>query len=146
MSLLGGVDEESAPAFPVRWTGSWKTTLSSPCVTARACRLDDKAIRPIKLPVKDSGMSSTSIRRPLRRSAAAAFVGSEASGFVPAFVLDGGCSGFCFWLDGGERGGSVLLTISLSEVLPTFARDLCVIPIFYGVPCNNLYLHCLSLI
>jgi hypothetical protein len=74
-------------------------------MTARARRLDAKAIRPIKLPVKDSGMSSTSIRRPFLRSAAAVFVGSEASGFVPASVLDGGSSGF--WLDGGERGGSV---------------------------------------
>jgi hypothetical protein len=112
MSLLGGVGEESAPAFPVRWTRSWKTTLSSLCVTARARRLDAKAIRPIKLPVKDSGTSSTSIRRPLPRSAAAAFVGSEASGFVPASVLDGGSSGF--WLDGGERGGSVCF-LYLSE-------------------------------
>jgi hypothetical protein len=76
-------------------------------VTARSRRLDDKAIRPIRLPVKYSGMSSTSIRRPLQRSAAAAFVGSEASGFVPASVLDGGCAGFWLWLDGGERGGSV---------------------------------------
>jgi hypothetical protein len=76
-------------------------------VTARAHRLDDKAIRPIKMPVKDSGTSSTSIRRPLWRSTAAAYVGSEASGFVPASVLDGGSSGFCLWLDGGERGGSV---------------------------------------
>jgi hypothetical protein len=107
MSFLGGGGEESAPAAPVRWTGSWKTTLSSLCVTARARRLEDKAIRPIKMPVKDSGMSSTSIRRPLWKLAAAAFVGSEASGFVPASVLDGGSSGFCFWLDGGERGGSV---------------------------------------
>jgi hypothetical protein len=76
-------------------------------VTTRARRLDDKAIRPIKLPVIDTGMSSTSIRRPLQRSAAAAFVGSEASGFVPASALDGGCAGFWLWLDGGERGGSV---------------------------------------
>jgi hypothetical protein len=106
-SLLGSVGEESAPAVPVRWTGSWKTTLSSLSVTARACRLDEKAIRPIKLPVKDSDMSSTSIRRPLQKSAAATFVGSEASGFVPASVLDGGCAGFWLWLDGGERGGSV---------------------------------------
>jgi hypothetical protein len=59
------------------------------------------------MPVKDSDTSSTSIRRPLQRSAAAAFVGPEASGFVPASVLDGGCAGFCLWLDGGERGGSV---------------------------------------
>jgi hypothetical protein len=118
MYLLGGVGEESAPAVPVRWTGSWKTTLSSLCVTARARRLDDKAIRPIKMPVKDSDMSSTSIRRPLRKSAAAAFVGSEASGFVPASVLDGGSSGFCFWLDGGERGGSVcLLYLSVRSFL-----------------------------
>jgi hypothetical protein len=75
-------------------------------VTARARRLEDKAIRPIKMPVKDHGMSSTSIRRPLRKLAAATFVGSEASGFVPASVIDGGSFGFCFWLDGGERGGS----------------------------------------
>jgi hypothetical protein len=58
------------------------------------------------MPVKDSGMSSTSIRRPLQKLAAAPFVGSEASGFVPASVLDGGSSGFCSWLDSGERGGS----------------------------------------
>jgi hypothetical protein len=87
-------------------------------VMARARRLDDKAIRPIKMPVKDSGMSSTSIWRPLRRSAVAAFVGSEASGFVPASVLDGGSSGFCFWLDGGERGGSVcFLYLSVRSLL-----------------------------
>jgi hypothetical protein len=117
MSLLGGVGEESAPAFPVHWTGSWKTTLSSPCLTARARRLVVKAIRPIKLPVKDSGTSSTSIRRPLLRSAAAAFVGSEASGFVPASVLDGGSFGL--WLDGGERGGSVcFLYLSERSFLP----------------------------
>jgi hypothetical protein len=115
--LLGGVGEESASTFPVHWTGSWKTTLSSLCLTARAYRLVAKAIRPIKLPVKDSGMSSTSIRRPLLRSAAVAFVGSEASGFVPASVLDGGSSGF--WLDGGERGGSIcFLYLSERSFLP----------------------------
>jgi hypothetical protein len=118
MSLLGGVGEEFAPAVPVRWTGSWKTNLSSLCVTARARRLEEKAIRPIKMPVKDSGTSSTSIRRPLRRSTAAPFVGSEASGFVPAPVLDGGSPGFCFWLDGGERGGSVcILYLSVRSFL-----------------------------
>jgi hypothetical protein len=35
-----------------------------------------------------------------------------------------------------------LLSVSLREVLPTFARDPCVIPVFYGVLCFNLYLHC----
>jgi hypothetical protein len=117
MSLLGGVGEESAPPFPVRWTGSWKTILTSPYLTARARRLAAKAIRPIKLPVKDSGTSSTSIRRPILRSAAAAFVGSEASGYVPASVLDGGSSGL--WLVGGERGGSVcFLYLSERSFLP----------------------------
>jgi hypothetical protein len=77
--------------------------------------------------VKGSGTSSTSIRR---RSATAAIVGSEASGFVPTSVLDGGSSGL--WLDGGERGGSVCYSISLREVLPTFTRDLCVLSVFYG--------------
>jgi hypothetical protein len=94
--------------------------------------------------VKGSGTSSTSIRRPLLRSATAAIVGSEASGFVPASVLDGGSSGL--WLDGGERGGSICHSLSLREVLPIFARDLCVLSVFYGVPCNNLYLHCIILI
>jgi hypothetical protein len=118
MPLLGGVGEEAAPAVPVRWTGSWKINLSSLCETARARRLDVKAIRPIKMPVKDSGTSSTSIRRPLWRSAAAVFVGSKASGFVPAFVLDGGSSGFCLWLVGGERGGSdYLLYLSVRSFL-----------------------------
>jgi hypothetical protein len=78
------------------------------------------------------------------RSAAAAIVGSEASGFVPASVLDGGSSGL--WLGGGERGGPVCFSVSLREVLPTFARDLCVFSVFYGVSCNNLYLHCIFLI
>jgi hypothetical protein len=142
--LLGGISEEPAPAFPVRWTGSWKTTLSSPCSTVRARRLIAKAIRPIKLSVKGSGISSTSIRRPLLRSAAAAIVGSEASGFVPASVLDGSSSGL--WLNGGERGGSACFSVSLREVLPTLTRDLCVFPVFYGIPCNNLYLHCIFLI
>jgi hypothetical protein len=73
--------------------------------------------------VKGSGTSSTSIRRPLLRLATAAIVGSEASGFVPASVLDGGSSGF--WLDSGERGESVCYSLSFREVLPTFTRDLC---------------------
>jgi hypothetical protein len=94
--------------------------------------------------VKGSGTSSTSIRRPLLRSAAAAIVGSEASGFVPASVLDGGSSGL--WLDSGERGGSVCYSVSLREVLPILTRDLCVFPVFYGVPCNNLYVHCIFLL
>jgi hypothetical protein len=144
MFLLGGVGEDPAPAFPVRWTGSWKTTFSRPCSTARARRLIVKAIRPIKLPVKGSGTSSTSIQRPLLRSATAAIVGSEASGFVPASILDSGSSGL--WLDGGEKGGSVCYYLSFREVLPTFTRNLCVLSIFYGVPSINLYLHYLFLI
>jgi hypothetical protein len=91
--------------------------------------------------VKGSGTSSTSIRRPLLRSATAAIFGSEASGFVPAFVLDGGSSGL--WLDGGEKGGSDCYSLSFSEVLSAFTRNLCVLSVFYGVPCITLYLHCL---
>jgi hypothetical protein len=53
--------------------------------------------------------------------ATVAIVGSEASGFIPASVLDGGSSGL--WLDGGERGGSVCYSLSFREVLPTFTSD-----------------------
>jgi hypothetical protein len=77
------------------------------------------------------------------RSATADIVGLEASGFVPAFDLNGGSSGF--WLHGGDRGGPVCYYVSFRDVLPILTRDLYVFLVFYGVLYNNLY-HCLILI
>jgi hypothetical protein len=144
MFLLGGVGEDPTPVYPVRWVGSWKTALSSLSSTARARRQIVKAIRPIKMLEKGSGKSLTSIGRPLPRSATACIVGSEASGFVPASDINGGSSGL--WLDGGDRGGPDCFSLSFREVLSTLARVLCVLLVFYEVPCNNLYLRCLVLI
>jgi hypothetical protein len=44
---------------------------------------------PIKLPTEDSDEISTSSGRPSSRSTTASIVSAEASGYVPAVVLDG---------------------------------------------------------
>jgi hypothetical protein len=54
--------------------------------------------------VKDSGKKSTSFERPPSRLATAFIVGVEASGSVPASVLDGGLVDLR--LNGSERGRS----------------------------------------
>jgi hypothetical protein len=71
--------------------------------------------------------------RPSSRSHPAFIVNAEASGFVPALVLDGGDCDLS--LDGGEREGSDCYQKSFSEVFSTNTRDLCVISIF-GVLCK----------
>jgi hypothetical protein len=77
--------------------------------------------------------------RPSLRSATAFIVGSAASGYVPASVLDD--DSFDLSLDGGEGEGSDCFLTSFSEVFSTNTRDLCVIFISYGVLCNCLYCH-----
>jgi hypothetical protein len=80
--------------------------------------------------------------RPSLRSLPALIVSAEASGFVPASVLDGG--DYDLSLDGGEREGSVCNCKSFSEVFSVSTGDLRVILFSYGVLCNHLYYHHLS--
>jgi hypothetical protein len=68
----------------------------------------------------------------------ASSVDAEASGCVPATVLDGGM--IDLRLNGGEKGGLDCLGKSFSGVFPANARDLCVIVLAYGV----LYVNCTS--
>jgi hypothetical protein len=79
--------------------------------------------------------NETSMVRPSSRSHPAFIISSEASGLVPAPVLDGG--DYDLSLDGGEREGSDCYLKSLSEVLSTITRDLCVISISFGVLCKE---------
>jgi hypothetical protein len=58
--------------------------------------------KPIKLPAKESGETWTSSGRPCSRSTIASHVGTEASGLVPAAVLNGDTVDLRR-LDGGER-------------------------------------------
>jgi hypothetical protein len=81
----------------------------------------------------DSG-NETSMVRPSSRFHPAFIVSVEASGFVPAPVLDGGDCDLS--LDGGEREGSICSLKSFSEVLSTITRDPCVISISVGVLCK----------
>jgi hypothetical protein len=68
------------------------------------CRPTTKVMRrPICKPINDSG-NKTSMVRPSSRSHPAFIINAEASGFVPAPVLDGGDCDLS--LDGGEREGS----------------------------------------
>jgi hypothetical protein len=91
--------------------------------------------------------------RPLLKSATARIVGSATSGFVPASELDDGSSDLwlddgssVLWLDGSDREVHVCFFLFFREVLSTLAWDLCGFFLFYGVHCNNLYLHRLDLI
>jgi hypothetical protein len=81
--------------------------------------------------------------RPSSRSATACIVSMEASGFVPASMLDDGSSNL--WLGGGEREGSDCFPKSFREIFSTNTRVLCVISFFYGVFGNSLYYHHLLL-
>jgi hypothetical protein len=90
---------------------------------------------PIKLPTEDSDEISTSSGMPSSRSTTASIVSAEASGYVPAAVLDGGKSDLR--IDGGERGGLDCFGKYFSGVLPANARDLCVIVLAYRVLCVN---------
>jgi hypothetical protein len=86
--------------------------------------------------------NKTSMVRPSSRSHPALIVSAEASGFVPAPVLEGGDCNLS--LDGGEREGSDYFLKSFSEVFSANTRDLCVISFSYGVLCKSLYCHRLS--
>jgi hypothetical protein len=68
--------------------------------------------------------------RPFQRLATASNVGLKASGFVPAFILDGGCPDL--WLDDGNRGGPDCDVRFFREFSPTNIRDLCVIFFLLG--------------
>jgi hypothetical protein len=68
--------------------------------------------------------------RPFQRLATAFNVGLKASGFIPAFILDGGCPDL--WLDDGNRGGPDCDVRSFREVSSTINRDLCVIFFLMG--------------
>jgi hypothetical protein len=70
--------------------------------------------------MNDSG-NKTSMVRPSLRFHPAFIVSAEASGFVPAPVLDGGDCDLS--LDDGERGGSVCFLKSFSKVLSTITYN-----------------------
>jgi hypothetical protein len=113
---------------------SWEAILLSITSTAGFGRPTSKASsKPIYTPVKESGKVLTSSERPPSRLATASNAGAEASGSVPASELDGGLADLR--LNGGERGGSDCNCKSFRRVLSTYARDLCVIALVYGVPC-----------
>jgi hypothetical protein len=80
--------------------------------------------------MNDSG-NETSMVRPSLRFHPAFIVSAEASGFVPAPVLDGGDCDLS--LDGGEREGSDCFSESFSKVLSAITRDPCVISFSFGV-------------
>jgi hypothetical protein len=68
--------------------------------------------------------------RPFPRLATAFNVRLKASGFVPAFILDGGCPDL--WLDDGNRGGPDCSGRFFREVSSINIRDLCVIFFLMG--------------
>jgi hypothetical protein len=72
--------------------------------------------------------------RPFSRSHPAFIVSAEASGYVPAPMLDGG--DYDLSLNGGEREGSDCFLKSFSEVFSTNTRALCVIFFSYRVLCK----------
>jgi hypothetical protein len=74
----------------------------------------------------------TSMVRPSLRSLPALIVSVEASGLVPASVLDGGNCDLS--LDGGEKEGSFYNCKSFSDVFSASIGDLRVILFSYGVP------------
>jgi hypothetical protein len=74
--------------------------------------------------------NETSMVRPSSRFHPALIVSAEASGFVPAPVLDGGDCDLS--LDGGQREGSDCFQKSFSEVFSANTKDLCVIFFFMG--------------
>jgi hypothetical protein len=115
----------------------------STTLTAGRSRSAYKVLRgPIFKPATCSG-NITSLVRPFQRLATAFNVGSKASGFVPAFILDGGCPDL--WLDGGNRGGPDCSVASLSEVFSTTIRDLSVIIFLMGSFVMFMYCHRLLL-
>jgi hypothetical protein len=102
-------------------------------------RSASKVIRgPILKPATSSG-KATSLVRLFQRLATAFNVGSKASGFVPAFILDGGCPDL--WLDDGNRGGPEFSVRSFREVFSTIIIDLCVILFLMGSFVMFLYCH-----
>jgi hypothetical protein len=118
----GGVVPSVSSAWH-RW--GWKPPFLSSTLMAGRSRPASKVLRgPIFKPAMYSG-KATSRWRPFQRSATASTVGLKASGFVPAFILDGGC--LDLWLDDSNRGGPVCVVRFLSVFTPTCIRDLCVI-------------------
>ena len=86
------------------------------------------------------GKIPTSIERPCLSLGVEGFAGPMASGPVP--VVDHGCNVQISVLRSGEEEGLDCNCKSFSEVFSTIAGDLCVVYVFCGVLCNNLYLHC----
>jgi hypothetical protein len=102
----------------------WKPPFLSSTLTVGRSRPTSKVLRgPIFKPSMYSG-KSTSRWRPFQRLDTAFNVGLKASGFVPAFFLDGGCPDL--WLDDGNRGGPVCVVRFFRVFSPTSTRDLCV--------------------
>jgi hypothetical protein len=109
----------------------WELWFSGIYLTVGESRPTTKVLRrPICKPTNVSG-NETSMVRPSSRSHPAFIVSAEASGFVPAPVLNGGDCDLS--LDGGEREESDCFLKSFSEVFFTNTRDLCVISISFGV-------------
>jgi hypothetical protein len=144
--FLDGASEALSPVLPVQqgaccWfflnrVWCWELWFSGIYSPADECRPNTKVLRrPICKPMNDSG-NETSMVRPSSRSHPAFIISSEASGLVPAPVLDGG--DYDLSLDGGEREGSDCYQKSFSEVLSTITRDLCVISIFLGSFVKNV--------
>jgi hypothetical protein len=112
-------------------------------LTAGRSRSASKVLRgPILKPATSFG-NVTSLVRPFQRLATAFNIGSKTSGFVPAFILDGGCPDL--WLYSGNRGGLVCTVTSFSEVFSTCIRDLCVFLYLLRPFVMCLYCHCLML-
>jgi hypothetical protein len=70
--------------------------------------------------------------RPSSRSAPAFNIGLEASGVVPASILDGGWPDL--WLSVGNREGLDCFCKIFNEVLSTCIKDPCVIFLFLWGP------------
>ena len=89
-----------------------------------------------------SSSSSTSDVRPFPKPAVAAVpVDIEASGKVPATVLDDGKFGFS--LDGGEREELDCNLSSFSKVLSAYFKDPYVISLFLGFSIKQMYTRCM---
>jgi hypothetical protein len=124
----GSVAAPSASSVWHRW--GWKPPLSSTTLTVGLSRSASKVLRGPILKLATSSSKVTSLVRPFQRLATVFSVGSKASGFIPAFILEGGCPDL--WLDGGNRGGPDWSVRSFSEVFSTIIRDLCVILFLMG--------------
>ena len=131
--VKGGSVDWVSSSFRRQWC--WEAIFLSITSAAGGGRQTSKVKSwPILKPAKGSGAYLTSSVRPLLKSVAALNVRTEASGSVPASVLDGGDGDFR--LGGGEREGFDCFFPSFSEVFSTNTRDLCVICFSYEVLCK----------